>query len=67
MLFNPPVTASWALKKLCYVKDRLGEWMGKPKYQIQEVYMHYLESSTRVRRDKFVWNRASLPRARFIL
>ena len=67
MLFNPPITASWVLKRLCSVKLQLSEWMCKQKYQIHEVYTHHLDTSPRVRWDKFVWNRAYIPRERYIM
>ena len=25
-VFNAPITSSWAFKKICTVKDRLGQW-----------------------------------------
>lgn len=66
MLFNPPIAASWVLKKLCYVKSILSEWLGKPNYQIQDIYNHQLESSPQVRWEKIVWNQASIPRELFV-
>ena len=56
-----------SLKKICAVKDKLRIWMPKEKYQISKVYKHVLNLTPQVKWDKFVWNRASIPRARFIL
>ena len=37
-LFNPPVTSSWAFKKLCSVKDKLWDLMEQSNYSISKVY-----------------------------
>ena len=58
LIFNPPITASWSLKKICVVKDKVKDklhiWMLKEKYQISEVYKDLLDLAARVRWDKVV-------------
>ena len=43
MIFNPPITASWFLKKICGVKDKLSTWVMKEKYRISKIYLSYFE------------------------
>ena len=64
-LTPPPPTASWALRKLCGVKDKLSRFMSLPSYRIQEV-KDCLEASTPVHWDKWVWHRATIPRVHFV-
>ena len=33
-IFNPPPTTSWALRKLCGIKDKLGRFMSLTTYSI---------------------------------
>ena len=33
-IFNPPPTASWALRKLCGIKDKLSRFTSLPSYSI---------------------------------
>lgn len=35
MVFNPPSTASWSFKKICYIKHKLAAWMNKHRYSIR--------------------------------
>ena len=67
MIFNPPITASWSLKKICAMRDKLSTWMLQEKYVINEIYHLYVVPNPRVKQDKFVWNRLSISIARFIL
>ena len=67
MIFNPPITASWSLKKICGVKEKLYTWILKERYNINEVYLSYFEDYPKVTWTHFVWYRASLPRWKFIL
>lgn len=66
-IFNPPVTASWSLKKICRVKDKLQPWILKDKYKINEVYQDFFTTIPKVPWSRFVWNRASTPKRKFIL
>ena len=67
MLFNPPITASWSVKKICRTKDNLRDWILKDKYKIKEVYLDYFKDTVKVPWSKFVWNRTSSPKSRVIL
>ena len=66
MRFNPPTIGSWVLKKLCTVKETLRVWMIKNTYSIKNVYEELLGQNPRVPWAITIWNRASLPKARFI-
>ena len=65
--FNVPITLSWAFKKICKIKDRLDQWVHNGSYSIQEVYHGLLGAGQPVNWASFVWNRSSIPKARFIL
>ena len=67
MIFNPLITASWPLKKICRIKDKLREWILKDKYSIKEVYLNNFKDNPKVPWSRLVWNRASSPKSKFIL
>ena len=66
ILFNPPVTSSWVVKKLCKVKEMLLRWMKTPTYSIAKVYNDIRGGGNRVGWNHIVWNRLTTPRSRFI-
>ena len=66
ILFNPPITSSWVVKKLCKVKEKLSRWMNEPTYFITKVYNDIRGGGNRVGWNHFVWNRLTIPRSRFI-
>ena len=66
-VFHAPITSSWAFKKICKVKDRLGQWVHNGTYSIKDVYHELLGARQPVDWVSFVWNRSSIPKARFIL
>ena len=66
ILFNPPITSSWVITKLCKVKDKLLRWMNTPTYSITKVYNDLGGGGNRVGWDHFVWNRLTTVRSRFI-
>ena len=65
-LFNPPRTTSWALKKLCKVKEQLHLFRNKDNYVIKDVYKEFVGSAQFVRWCRLVWLRASIPKHRYI-
>lgn len=66
-LFNAPPTASWVVKKLCKVKEALSEWMKSPVYSIATVYRELMGTQEKVQWGDATWNRATIPRSRFII
>lgn len=48
-IFNPPPTTSWALRKLCGIKDKLSRFISLTTYSIQEVYKDCLDLGQPVR------------------
>ena len=66
-IFNAPITASWVVKKLCGVKETLRDWMRIPKYSINAVYQVLMGTTDRVYWTTAVWNRAVIPRSRFVV
>ena len=66
-IFNPPITTSWSLEKICQVKDKLRIWILEDKYSIKEVYQEYFNSLPKVPWSRFFWNRTSIPKSKFIL
>ena len=67
LIFNPPIIASWSFKKICSMKDNLSLWMLKDNYCIRDVYMSYFDNHPKATWSKFLWNRASAPKGKFIL
>ena len=65
-MFNAPITASWVVKKLYTVKEKLSRWMGKPQYSIAEVYKELMSTAGKVAWSRFVWIRAAIPRSCFV-
>ena len=65
-IFNSPPTASWALRKLCGIKDKLSRFMSLTTYSIQEVYKERLNLSQPVHWDKWVWHRLNTLREKFV-
>ncbi|CAO2830753.1 unnamed protein product [Amaranthus hypochondriacus] len=65
-IFNAPITASWTLKKICAVKDRLKNWIVKDSYSIKETYVEIMRSNSKAPRKHLVWNHISLPKHRFV-
>ena len=66
-VFNAPITSSWAFKKICKVKDRLGKWVHNSSYSIKDVYHELLGVGQPVVWAVFVWNMSSIPKDCFIL
>lgn len=66
-LFNPPITSSWAFKKIFGVKEKLGEWMENQSYSISEVYKKLLNPPGKVNWASWVWSRYALPKTRLIV
>ena len=66
-LFNAPITADWVIKKLCRVKEKPNNWMKSPKYFMEVVYKDLLWTANKVRWADTVWNRAVIPRSRFVV
>lgn len=64
--FDPPITASRSRKKIFGVKDKLCTWILKERYNINEPYLSYFEDCPKVTWTRFVWNRASFPKGKFI-
>lgn len=65
-LINAPATASWVIKKLCKVKETLKDWMSAPSYSIAMVYKDLLGTYPRAPWAMAAWNRATIPKSRFI-
>ena len=65
-LFNPPPTASWALRKLCKVKKQLHMFLNKDSYVIKDAYKEFIGTAQSVRWSRMVWLRASIPKHRYI-
>ena len=65
-IFNPPPTASWAVRKLCGVRNRLSSFMNIHTYNILAVYEERMEKLRPVHWDKWVLHRSSIPKERFI-
>lgn len=66
MIFNAPATASWTIKKLCFVTALLRPWVCQDTYSIKEVYESRLGDRPKVPWRFLVWNRLSIPKTRFI-
>lgn len=56
-LFNPHPTASWALRKLCKIKEQLLLFLNKDNYVIKDVYKEFIGTSQSVRWSRMVWLR----------
>ena len=54
-------------KKLCRVKEKLKSWTKSPKYSIDLVYKDLLGTTDKVHWTDTVWNRAVIPRSRFVV
>ena len=67
ILFNPPVTSSWVIKKLCKVNEKLLRWMNTLTYSITKFYNNIRGGGNRVRWNHTVWNRLTTPQSRFIV
>ena len=65
ILFNPPVTSNWVIKKLCKVKEKLLRW-NTPTYSIKKVYDDIRGGGNRAGGNHIVWNRLITPRSMFI-
>ena len=57
----------WSLRKIYIVKNKLTPWIQKGQYEIATVYKVFSQHSLHVPQTKFLWNRASIPKQRFIL
>lgn len=64
-LFNAPSTASWIMNKLCLIKDTWNQAIFKHSYSIKETYKKSFHLLQKVNWSVLVWNRVSIPRARF--
>ena len=62
-LFNAPITTSWAMKKLCYIKDLLKQWIFCSSYLIKKVYFDHFADVPKVRWRFLVWNNLSILKA----
>lgn len=66
IVFNPPITTSWSFNTICRIKDKLGSWIVQNKYNIRDVYQDNFRALPKVTWSRFVWNRASTPKSKFI-
>lgn len=66
LIFNPPPTTSWTLRKLCKVKEKLSTWMTIDHYKINDVYKELMVNHPTVSWCNIVWHRTSLPKATFV-
>ena len=66
-LFNAPITASWVIKKLCRVKEKLNSWMKSPNYSTKFIYKDLLGTADKVRWAGTVWNRAFISKSHFVV
>ena len=66
MIFKPPPTTSWVIRKLCKLKEQMSQWINSDKYNINIVYKELIRSNPRVNWCKFVRHRSSVPKSRFI-
>ena len=66
-IFKPPPPASWVLKKICKARDKLAHWVQHSKCTICDVYKAQPTQDASVSQTSFLWNRASIPKARFVL
>ena len=66
-LFNAPITASWVIKNVYGVKKTLKDLMQNPKYSINVVYKDQMGTIDKVYWATAVWNRAVIPRRRFVV
>ena len=66
MIFNPPPTTSWVIRKLCKVKDQMCQWINSDVYNINTVYKELIGFKPRVNQCTLVWHRFLIPKARFI-
>ncbi|XP_021848076.2 uncharacterized protein [Spinacia oleracea] len=70
--FTPSASASWVVKCICQVKDFFSQgvspqWLTSTKYSIKEMYQLHLTQRDNVQWHRYVWNRLSIPKHRFIL
>ena len=66
-VFNAPITSRWTFKKVYKVKDLLSQWVYNETCSIKEVYHELVGIRQVVHWARFMWNRSSIPKARFIL
>lgn len=64
-LFNAQSSASWAMKKICMVKDTRKQWVFSEISCINEVYSEVFLEHQRVKWRSLVWNSISIPKTRF--
>ncbi|XP_056688204.1 uncharacterized protein [Spinacia oleracea] len=71
--YTAPITASWAVKIVCKVKNMFNgklqshDWLTANKYAIKGMYQNLSEVQTKAHWAKQVWNRHSVPRHRFTM
>ncbi|XP_021851006.1 uncharacterized protein [Spinacia oleracea] len=70
--FTIPTAASWVVKFVCKVKnyfsDQIGyQWLQSAKYSIKGTYTQLRCLGTKVPWQKYVWNRLTIPKHRFIM
>ena len=64
-LFNAPITTTLVMKRICFIKDSLKNWIFQDTYSIKSVYLETFKLTPRVRWRFVVWNRMSILRHRF--
>jgi len=73
---TPPLDSSWYWKNLCRVKEVIKtaydptnpwRWQGRKDYPVKKGYDWMFQNAERVKWDKLVWARMSIPRHSFIM
>ncbi|XP_056692000.1 uncharacterized protein [Spinacia oleracea] len=71
--YQTPLAASWAIKCICKAKHACSDamnspsWHTKSRYSIKEVYNLIQTQADKTQWARYVWNRLSIPKHRFIL
>ncbi|XP_056685740.1 uncharacterized protein [Spinacia oleracea] len=71
--FATPAAASWVVKFVCKVKIcvthqlQSPQWYSTSRYSIKDTYSQIATAGDRVTWQKYVWNRLTIPKHRFIL
>lgn len=67
VFLTPHPTLSWSFRKIFYVKDKLANWIHQQTYNLKEVYIDCCADGPVVSWTKFMWDKSSIPKAKFIL
>ncbi|XP_056691705.1 uncharacterized protein [Spinacia oleracea] len=71
--YTAPITASWAVKIVCKVKNifigklQYSDWLTVNKYSIKGMYQNMCEAKPKTHWAKQVWNMYNVPRHRFTM